>query len=179
MRKTVSIVLFLTFFAAIGFIANNCGKEGSANALNNNNLAENTAAEITFDNTDTDLQATTVQDGLVEVAQKTGEITETMLIGTWHGSTYSEVGKSENTEFIFKDGGKYSCDMGDNNLGTPGADEWYKCDGNLYDYAIHGKVLKFQDQFNNFYFLDVSYISTTHLVLYGGSDLIDLTKVED
>jgi len=148
MKKRIFKTVFaMIFFAIIGFVANNCGKEGTAEALEqgvSGNLDPN------FLSSDT-------------VAKK--------IIGTWTGTRYGVTTKYENDNTtIFNEDG--SCRL---SLPLNGVVPEECKNGECCSYFVRGNVaiIFFGDKY---YFFDVAYLADTQLVMHSNNDLLDLVR---
>jgi uncharacterized lipoprotein NlpE involved in copper resistance len=90
MKKGLIIFNTLIAFSVGAIVQSSCGGVDTASAEN-----PVIAAQVSFDNTETALQADNIQDALTEVAAMTGCVDPvTDIVGTWLGSSYEKAADS-------------------------------------------------------------------------------------
>lgn len=155
-RQVIKVVAFMMCFAVVGFVANNCGKEGTAGA-NDGSSQEESAVP---DEVSSEL--------LAKIAPHAQEVTAADLAGTWVGMLYGESDKYNNAAWTFNTDGSY--------VRTEPSGESYNCDGgDSCTYSIHGRALVVS-MGNKNYFFHISYLANGRLVLQNFHMLYDLVK---
>lgn len=157
-RQMMRMAAFMICFAVVGFVANNCGKEGTAGATDE--VAAQNETPILDDNASLEL--------LAAIAPHAQEVTVADLAGTWVGTRYGESNKDGGASFTFNENGSY--------VRTEPSGESYNCDGgSSCTYSVHGRALVVSIENKN-YFFHISYLANGRIVLQNFHMLYDLMK---